>query len=200
MKRVDVHILTMNEPPSWREQCIASLEGADINLTVQPGILKGLGEARARGFSVGSSKYVSYADPDDIYIPDVFGKLADILDRDPSLAYAYSAQSMILEDGSPTNVTFFSGTEMHPAGVFVMRRDLVSQILPDIRVLNNFADWVASSLLAELGGVAFLPEVGRKHRIHPGQNHNNTDPVAMKVLGESFRRRYLTNKASSSND
>lgn len=200
MNRVDVHILTMNEPLSWREQCISSLEGADINLSVQPGIMKGMGEARARGFEIGSAKYVSYADPDDIYVPEVFGKLADLLDKDSSLSYAYSAQSMVLEDGTPTNVAFFSGTEMHPAGVFVMRRDLVLGALPIIRPLSNFTEWVISSLLAEKGGVAFLPEVGRKHRIHPGQSHEVNDPAAMAILKESFQRRYLTKKASGSND
>jgi len=28
--RIDVHLLTLNEPAEWREACIASLDGAPI--------------------------------------------------------------------------------------------------------------------------------------------------------------------------
>ena len=36
--RIDVHLLTLNEPAEWREACIASLEGAPIQLHVLEGI------------------------------------------------------------------------------------------------------------------------------------------------------------------
>ena len=52
--RIDVHLLTLNEPAEWRDACIASLEDAPIQLHVLPGIPGRIGEARAAGYAQGT--------------------------------------------------------------------------------------------------------------------------------------------------
>ena len=48
--RIDVHLLTLNEPAEWREACLASLKDAPIQLHVLPGIPGRIGEASLIGF------------------------------------------------------------------------------------------------------------------------------------------------------
>ena len=62
--RIDVHLLTLNEPAEWRETCIASLEGAPIQLHMLPGIPGRIGEARAAGYAQGNLPLVSFVDPE----------------------------------------------------------------------------------------------------------------------------------------
>jgi Phage lysozyme len=59
--RIDVHLLNLNEPAEWRETCIASLEGAPIQLHVLPGIPGRIGEARAAGYAQGTLPLVATA-------------------------------------------------------------------------------------------------------------------------------------------
>ena len=79
--RIDVHLLTLNEPAEWREACIASLEDAPIQLHVLPGIPGRIGEARAEGYAQGTLPLVSFVDPDDLYEASAFTRLADALAR-----------------------------------------------------------------------------------------------------------------------
>ena len=78
--RIDVHLLTLNEPAEWREACIASLEDAPIQLHVLPGVPGRIGEARAAGYAQGTLPLVSFVDPDDLYEASAFTQLADALD------------------------------------------------------------------------------------------------------------------------
>ena len=78
--RIDVHLLTLNEPAKWREACIASLTGAPIQLHILPGIPGRIGKARAAGYTQGILPLVSYVDPDDRYEASAFTRLADAMD------------------------------------------------------------------------------------------------------------------------
>ena len=49
--RIDVHLLTLDEPGHWREECLASLAGAPIRLHRLPGIPGRVGQARAAGLA-----------------------------------------------------------------------------------------------------------------------------------------------------
>jgi len=70
--RIDVHLLTLNEPAEWREACIASLDSAPIQLHVLQGIPGRIGEARAGGYAQGTLPLVSFVDPDDLYAASVY--------------------------------------------------------------------------------------------------------------------------------
>ena len=65
--RIDVHLLTLNEPAEWRETCIASLEGAPIQLYVLPGIPGRIGEARAAGYAQGTLPLVPSSEQSDYF-------------------------------------------------------------------------------------------------------------------------------------
>ena len=59
--RIDVHLLTLDEPQHWREECLASLAGAPIRLHLLPGIPGRVGRARAAGFARGTLPLVACA-------------------------------------------------------------------------------------------------------------------------------------------
>ena len=97
--RIDVHLLTLNEPAEWREACIASLEDAPIQLHVLPGIPGRIGEARAAGYAQGTLPLVSFVDPDDLYEASAFTQLADALDACPRAVMAYTDEALMDETG-----------------------------------------------------------------------------------------------------
>ena len=167
--RIDVHLLTLNEPAEWREACIASLDGAPIQLHVLPGIPGRIGEARAAGYAQGTLPLVSFVDPDDLYEPSAFTQLADALDACPQAVMAYSRWQ-------------HANSASHVHGLIVMRRSAVEAVLKETTDLNNFADWLLTLLVAKRGGVLYLPIVGRHWRQHPQQSHRTGDPEAVRRI------------------
>ena len=190
--RIDVHLLTMNEPPEWREACIASLDGAPIQLHVVPGITGHIGEARAAGFAAGSLPLVSFVDPDDLYEPSAFTQLADALDARPQAVMVYTDEALTDENGHDIAVRRLAysrwqhaNSASHVHGLIVMRRSVVEAVLKETTDLNNFADWLLTLLVAKRGGVLYLPIVGRHWRQHPQQSHRTGDPEAVRRIRQA---------------
>lgn len=176
--RIDVHMLTLDEPAEWREACIDSLAGAPIRLHVLPGIPNKLGEARTRGYASGDLPFVSYVDPDDLYEAGAFEQLADALDAAPHVALAYSDEAMIDAKGALLGVRRLSYSAFlhahsasHVHGLIVMRRQHVAAVSQMVRPEDPMPDWTLSRLVAAHGQVAHLPVIGRHWRQHQGQFH-----------------------------
>lgn len=187
--RIDVHILTLDDPTEWREACIASLAGAPIRLHRLPGIRERVGQARAAGFARGTLPLVSFVDPDDRYEAGAFASLADALDAYPSAVLAYTDEALMDEDGRPLGVRRLAYSAFqhahsasHVHGLIVMRRSAVEPVLTRIAELDAGADWLLTRLVAQRGGVLHLPLVGRHWRQHPNQHHRRTSTTALRSL------------------
>ena len=172
--RIDVHLLTLNELVEWREACIASLEGAPIQLHVLPGIPGRIGEARAAGYAQGTLPLVSFVDPDDLYEASAFTQLADALDACPQAVMAYTDEA--LTDGNGQDIAVrrlaysrwqHANSASHVHGLIVMRRSVVEAVLKETTDLNNFADWLLTLLVAKRGSRAGLDQAHRQIRRLP---------------------------------
>ena len=190
--RIDVHLLTLNEPAQWRAACIASLDGAPIQLHVVPGIPGRIGEARAAGYAQGTLPLVSFVDPDDLYEASAFTRLADALDACPKAVMAYTDEALTDEDGRAIAVRRLAysrwqhaNSASHVHGLIVMRRAAVEAALKDTTDINNLADWLLTLLIAKRGGVLYLPIVGRHWRQHPHQSHRTGDPEAVQRIRQA---------------
>jgi hypothetical protein len=189
--RIDVHLLTLNEPAEWREACIASLDGAPILLHVVPGIAGRIGEARVAGYAQGTLPLVSFVDPDDLYEASAFTQLADALDACPQAMMAYTDEALTDEAGRKLAVRRLAysrwqhaNSASHVHGLIVMRRTAVDATLAETTDLNNFADWLLTLLVAKRGGVLHLPIVGC-WRQHPQQSHRTGDPEAVRRIRQA---------------
>lgn len=187
--RIDVHLLTLDEPAAWREACLASLAGALIRLHVLPGIPGRIGEARAAGYARGTLPLVSFVDPDDRYEAGAFAHLADALDACPSAVLAYTDEALIDEQGRPVGVRRLAYSAFqhahsasHVHGLIVMRRSAVEPVLTRIADLDAGAEWLLTRLVARQGSVLHLPLVGRHWRQHPNQHHRRGRSTALGPL------------------
>ena len=190
--RIDVHLLTLNEPAEWREACIACLDSAPIQLHVVPGIPGRIGEARAAGYAQGGLPLVSFVDPDDLYEASAFTQLADALDACPQAVMAYSDEALMNEAGRDIAVRRLAysrwqhaNSASHVHGLIVMRRSAVEAVLKETTDINNFADWLLTLLVAKRGGVLHLPILGRHWRQHPQQSHRTGDPEAVRRIRQA---------------
>ncbi|MFN3595476.1 MAG: hypothetical protein ACK4TK_12480 [Thiobacillaceae bacterium] len=176
--RIDVHLLTLDEPAEWREACIGSLEGAPIRLHVLPGLRGRLGQARAAGFAQGTLPLVSFVDPDDRYEAGAFARLADALDACPAAVLAYTDEALMDAQGRHIGVRRLAYSALqhahcasHVHGLIVMRRSAVEPLLGRIERIHDVPEWPLTRALAAAGGVLHLPIVGRHWRQHPDQHH-----------------------------
>ena len=190
--RIDVHLLTLNEPAEWREACIGSLDGAPIQLHITLGIAGRIGEARAAGYAQGFLPLVSFVDPDDLYEASAFTQLANALDACPQAMMAYTDESLMDETGRDIAVRRLAysrwqhaNSASHVHGLIVMRRSAVEAAFAETTDLNNFADWLLTLLVAKRGGVLHLPIVGRHWRQHPQQSHRTGDPEAVRRIRQA---------------
>lgn len=190
--RIDVHLLTLNEPAQWREACIASLKDAPIQLHVLPGIAGRIGEARAAGYAQGRLALVSFVDPDDLYEASAFTQLADALDACPQAVMAYTDEALTDENGQDIALRRLAysrwqhaNSASHVHGLIVMRRSAVQEVLDKLLVLESRVEWTLSLLVAQRGGVLHLPIVGRHWRQHPQQSHRTGDPHALRRMRQT---------------
>lgn len=191
--RIDVHLLTLNEPDEWHEACIASLAGAPIQLHVLPGIPGRIGEARAAGYMQGTLPLVSFVDPDDRYEASAFTQLANALDASPQAVMAYTDETLTDESGRdiamrrlPYSRQQHAGSASHVHGLIVMRRCAVEAVLKETIDINNFSDWLLTLLVAEGGEVLHLPIIGRHWRQHPRQSHRTGDLEAVRRVRQTM--------------
>ncbi|WP_019562392.1 glycosyltransferase family 2 protein [Caldimonas manganoxidans] len=191
--RIDVHLLTLDEPAAWREACLASLAGAPIRLHVLPGIPGRIGDARAAGFARGTLPLVSFVDPDDVYEASAFTHLADALDGCPQAVMAYTDEALMDEQGRDVGVRRLAYSAFqhalsasHVHGLIVMRRAAVEAVLAATTDIHPMADWLLTRLVAQRGGVLHLPIVGRHWRQHPRQVHRTADPAVVRRIRQTI--------------
>ena len=197
--RIDVHLLALDEPPHWRQACLASLDGAPVRLHILPGIPGRIGLARTRGYARGDLPLVCFVDPDDLYEASAFAQLADALDACPQAVLAYTDEALVDEAGTHLAVRRqaysrwqHAASASHVHGLIVMRRAAVQAVLGQVADLHQ-AEWLLTLLVARQGACLHLPIVGRHWRQHPRQSHRNGDPEAVRRV-----RQALASRATSS--
>ncbi len=187
--RIDVHMLTFNESKIWRDECLSSLKGAEIELHIVQGIHRRIGEARSIGFSKGTLPFVSWVDPDDIYDASAFGKLADALDSNPDAVMAYTCEALTDINGKnidvkcePYDFLKHQSSRSHVHGLIVIRRSALESVVKEILNVSIYSEWVLTLLVSKTGHVIMLPIIGRWWRQHPGQVHKNRDIEALELI------------------
>lgn len=112
MIALDVHVLLSTDTPaSWSRQCISSIvqaarrAGYPVAVHQVPGVPGHIGRARATGYALGTSPWVTCVDDDDLVLPDASADMAQGL---ASNAAAVSTAEMELR-----NDTFRPGGQRH---------------------------------------------------------------------------------------
>lgn len=185
--KIDVHLLTLNEPEKWFNECVDSLSSAPINLHVLKGIPGKIGLARCNGFRTGNSSYVSFVDPDDKYSPPAFEIMSTYLDTHPDCSLVYTLEKPMDKNGvlltSPQpsyySQMLHSASPSHVHGLWMTRRTLIEPILHSIEHVPVYAEWLLTLQLSRLGACNRIPIIGRFWRQHDKQAHLMGDLVSV---------------------
>lgn len=178
---IDAHLLILNEPKKWVEECLLSVATAPINLHILPGVPRNLGLARANGYSIGTAPFVTFIDADDTYNPEAFQVLLDALQSNPEAPMAYTNEVLITSYGKElrtSDLTYNKTKHLtnpgHVHGLMLMRRHLVLPHLAKLRTIKQFADWQLTLELTREHPPIHVPIIGRYWRQHPNQAHKIT--------------------------
>lgn len=132
---IDVHILTLpSDRQDWFEICIASLKEQPITLHVLSGTKGHIGKGRYHGFSFGQQPYVSFVDPDDLVTRNGFKDCLELLNKQPMLDGAYTAEDQCYKDNKGVwrvkKAKPEQGSPVHH--LLVLKRSLVEQYASDL--------------------------------------------------------------------
>ena len=60
------------------DRCLDSLKGQPVNIHIVKGVKEWLpNKGRAAGFSMGTAKYMSFIDPDDVVVPEAYDRMLE---------------------------------------------------------------------------------------------------------------------------
>jgi hypothetical protein len=170
---IDVHVLRLpTENESWFEECYELLKKEPINIHILPGIPGNILQARINGYRKGTSKYVSFVDPDDKIEPGIFEK---ILSEIKETSVGLYTQSSIIDMHGKTIVEqmakympwefekmFSSFFQIHQ--LVVMRRDKIEIVNNNIsrfyKLPHPYIEHLRYVLLSCLGDWQASPEIG----------------------------------------
>lgn len=170
---IDIHILHVREPFDWVARTARSLSGVG-NIWIVPGIAGELVRARSRAFSLGEAEYVSFADPDDTYNPEVFPLMAEALSADPGAAFAHSLEG---QSTSPVGRAFAYTEEdfTKPSffhGIIMFRREYMEELNSRCLVhpeVGKFEMPCRTRLALRYGHPILINSIGRVWVRRPGQ-------------------------------
>lgn len=133
---IDVHVLTLpNDRQDWFEQCMMSLRNQPIEVHVLAGVQGHIGKGRVNGFMAGNKPYVSLVDPDDIVTQNGFQDCLKLLQDQPRLDGAYTAEHQFYfsDEGQWTlkKAQPERGSAVHH--LLVLKREVVMDYLSDLR-------------------------------------------------------------------
>lgn len=180
----DIHILSIPGRDSWLDEAVDSLSEEPVNIFLVEGVIGHSGKGRAKGFSKGNSKYVSFMDDDDLVEKGAVRKLIDLLEDTPEAVGAFSLSDHMDADGNITGS--FRKSEQIPElsewketdaqrvhQLIVYRREFVEKYLHIIEQENRHPDIVLNRLVGSHGPFVCLREVGYYWRIHDKCSHKN---------------------------
>jgi len=210
--RVDVHVLSYSGP-AWRlREAIASLADEPVSVHVLVGGHHGsIGAARAHGFQLGSSEYVSFVDDDDICQPGTVQQLIDALDARPDAVGAYTDTEHLHPDGHrdterkgrpwrPLRQLLYCPEITH---LKVMRRAAVEPYLEIMARFPTYEEYVLAGLMTERGPWLHLPIIGATKRVLPATQssmrlaNNKLWREAVRTVTRPLMRAHRTQKETT---
>ena len=173
--KVDTHVLLLPDTNKklW-EKCHATLVDEPINLLITEGICGHIGKARAKGFLLGNSPYISFVDPDDLVVPGAFSACIKTLEANPTACGTFTDEILIDTEDKPIRPGFFSGQPWNPLHmleaqymhhILVMKRDYVLKHLVELEKWPNLAEFIIKGLLTQYGPWIHTDLVGYKWRV-----------------------------------
>lgn len=157
---LDIVVVHSYEPFDWVVRCTNMLP--EENVYVVPGKVGRIGESFAYAFSLSDRKYVSFANPDDLYYNvQAFKVCVHILNERPECSFAYTREKRA-----------FVSSEKELHGVIVFRNSLLQKYLHEIVDYEYCYETkhLLWRMLQEGPGI-FCPIVGRVWSDHPNQAH-----------------------------
>jgi hypothetical protein len=195
--RIDAYMLTLDEPPEWRQAALESLRGAEINLHVIP-TDRGttIGADMAHHFAQGSSPYAVILDPDNLYEPTAFAQLADALDQNTAAGLAYTDETVMdaqAENRTVRNLAYSRYAHAHSPSLVhslvVYRRCAAREHLESIATMHVYAEWMLTLHITKSSPVVHLPIIGRHWRQHPRQAHLKSGQTEIDAIRRELRTR-----------
>jgi hypothetical protein len=214
--QIDVHVLHLPfENPEWKDQCLEQLSlEPNINIHIVPGIFRDIKQSRINGYSMGTSEYVSYVDPDDLIEPGIFGKCQKVLDMNPHLVGVYTRSSIIDENANiikdymkpyrewRDHYMFQNYFEIHQ--LVVIRRKYSDIVNRQIELLakegrytsDTYIEHLRYTLLSLLGRWKALPDLGYHWRSDGNAGRYNNGYSAKQIAEFHQLMSYLARRAA----
>jgi hypothetical protein len=199
----------------WAQECLTILE-REPNITIHhlPGIFRNIKQARINGYSIGTSEYVSFVDPDDLIEPDIFAKCQKVLDMNPHLVGVYTRSSIIDENANiikdymkpyrewRDHYMFQNYFEIHQ--LVVIRRKYSDIVNRQIELLtkegrytsDTYVEHLRYTLLGILGPWKALPDLGYHWRSDGNAGRYNNGYSAKKIAEFHQLMSYLARRAA----
>jgi glycosyltransferase involved in cell wall biosynthesis len=161
-----LEVIVVDDGSADRTAEVARSFGPPVRVLVQPHT--GAGAARNAGAAVARGAWLAFLDADDLWMPHVLARLANLLAGDPQLDMVYGQVVEFREIGGavvekPPATGLLAGATLLRKSLF----DRVGWFGVGLR-LGEFIDWCARA--RELGAkTASLPEPVLRRRIH-GEN------------------------------
>lgn len=172
---VDVHYITL--PNSVKTIDFSRQAGIVVHEVIgnpPPVGTTNLMANRLIGFAQGTAPYVSWADPDDTLVDNIYTDLAAVLDTNPNVAGVYSTWGLV-QDGKQYPVPYMQWSKQQMKQVrsplycgihqvCVIRRSVLNAALTDVQSLMTEYPLIAEAILfakiANLGGFLAVNEIG----------------------------------------
>ncbi len=213
---IDVHMLHLeSENKDWELESIDRLN-QEPNITIHhlPGIFRNTKQARINGYSIGTSEYVSFVDPDDLIEPGIFAKCQKVLDLNPHLIGVYTRSSIIDENANIVKdymkpyrewrdlYMFQNYFEIHQ--LVVIRRKYSDIVNKQIELLtkegrytsDTYVEHLRYTLLGLLGPWKALPDLGYHWRSDGNAGRYNNGYSAKKIAEFHQLMSYLARRAA----
>ena len=195
--RIDAYMLTLDEPPEWRQATLESLYGAEINLHVIP-TDRGttIGADMACHFVQAGCPYAVILDPDNLYEPAAFAQLADALDQNTAAGLAYTDETVMdaqAENRTVRNLAYGRYAHAHSPSLVhslvVYRRSAAMEHLSSIATMHVYAEWMLTLRLTRSRPVVHIPIIGRHWRQHARQAHLQSGQDEIDAIRRELRTR-----------
>lgn len=207
--KVDVHIITLpsTDKGMWRF-CEESLFKEPINIHMVDGVIGNIAEGRVKGFSQGSSPYVSFVDPDDMIIPGAFEACIKTLEKHHEAVGVYTDELIMDAHGitrCPGQYSRFSWSPVmmkHPIYVhhlLVMRRSIVEKYFDAMLRHPKIPEYVLRGMMIEHGPWVHVDRYGYKWRKTKGTLRSTLSDDELKSAYDEFRP-FITSKLALKGD
>ena len=179
----DVETIVVDDGSTDDTPAVLARYGGRIRVIRQPN--RGLAAARNAGLAAARGTYVSFLDADDVLMPTKLAEQTTILDREPTVGWAYCdvlIETVVTGDAKRASERFGYRTRMLEGWLFpeLIHGNFIPAIAPLVRrtvldaaggfderltALEDWDLWLRLSLIAE---ARYSPAVLVRYRVHPG--------------------------------